>query len=72
MQDSLPETVLVITDTDDVVDRNGELGDYKKRVLERIKDKGLEDNIITRSFNYPDLSSIYDCCDVAIYPTKGN
>jgi hypothetical protein len=72
MQDSLPEAVLVITDTDNIVDWNGELGDYKKRVLERIKDKGLEDSIITRSFNYPDLPGIYNCCDVAIYPTKGN
>ncbi|MFQ5834812.1 MAG: glycosyltransferase family 4 protein [bacterium] len=71
LQDSLPEAVLIITDTDNIVDWNGELGDYKKRVLERIKDKGLEDNIITQSFNYPDLPGIYNCCDVVIYPTIG-
>ena len=71
LQDSLPEAILIITDTDNIVDWNRELGDYKKRVLERIKDKGLEDNIITQSFNYPDLPGIYNSCDVVIYPTIG-
>ena len=66
-----PDAVLIITDTEDIVDWIKELKGYKKQVLNTIEEKGLSNNIITQSFPYMDLPGVYNHCDVIAYPTIG-
>ncbi len=66
-----PDAVLIVTDTEDIVDWINELRGYKEQVLQTIEDRGLEDSVITQPFSYLDLPGVYNHCDVIIYPTIG-
>lgn len=66
-----PDAVLIITDTEDIVDWIGELKEYKDEVLQLIEDMALRDNIITQPFPYLELPWVYNHCNVVIYPTIG-
>jgi glycosyltransferase involved in cell wall biosynthesis len=67
----VPEAVLIITDTEDIVDWIRELQGYKEEVMHSIRAWGLADHIIVQSFPYLELPWVYNCCDAAIYPTIG-
>lgn len=71
LREEFPDIVLIITDTDDIVDWIDELRGYKKEVLKAIRKKKLTDHIITQSFPYMDLPGVYNHCDVVVYPTIG-
>ncbi|MBU4199880.1 MAG: glycosyltransferase family 4 protein, partial [Kiritimatiellae bacterium] len=66
-----PNALLIITDTEDIVDRIGELKDYKEKIHQTIRKKKLSNNIIFQPFSYLELPWIYNCCDIIIYPTIG-
>lgn len=66
-----PDAVLIITDTEDIVDWIGELRGYREEVLNMIQKLGLHDNVITQSFPYLDLPSVYNHCQIVVYPTIG-
>jgi glycosyltransferase involved in cell wall biosynthesis len=66
-----PDALLIITDTEDIVDWIGELKDYKKEIHRTIQEKKLSHNIISQSFPYSELPWVYNCCDIIIYPTIG-
>lgn len=66
-----PDVLLIITDTDDIVDWIDELKGYKQEVLQEIERRGLKDNVLCQTFNYLDLPAVYANCDVVIYPTIG-
>jgi glycosyltransferase involved in cell wall biosynthesis len=67
----VPEVLLIITDTDDIVDWIRELQGYKEEVLQLINSLGLQDNVVTQPFPYMELPWVYNCCDVVTYPTIG-
>lgn len=67
----IPNAVLVITDTEDIIDWIRELQGYKDEVLQLIRSLGLSKNIITQPFPYLELPWVYNSCDVVIYPTIG-
>ena len=69
--DEFPNALLVVTDTDDIVDWVRELKGYKEEVLQSIRDLGLAEHVITQPFPYLELPWVYNCCDVVIYPTIG-
>jgi len=66
-----PDAMLIITDTEDIVDWIGELKGYKQEILQTIRDRGLQDNVVTQSFPYTELPWLYNHCKVVIYPTIG-
>lgn len=66
-----PEAILVVTDTDDIVDWIRELQGYKDEVLHLIRSLGLFQNVITQPFPYLELPWVYNACDVVVYPTIG-
>jgi glycosyltransferase involved in cell wall biosynthesis len=66
-----PDALLIITDTDDIVDWIRELKGYKEEVLRMIEDLDLTDNIVTQPFPYPELPWVYNYADIVIYPTIG-
>jgi len=66
-----PDAVLIITDTEDIIDWIGELKGYKEQVFEIIKRLGLQDHLIIQSFPYLELPKVYNHCQVVIYPTIG-
>jgi glycosyltransferase involved in cell wall biosynthesis len=66
-----PNALLIVTDTEDIVDWVRELKGYKKEVLELVKTKGLEKNVVTQPFPYLELPWVYNYCDVVTYPTIG-
>jgi len=68
----VPEALLIITDTDDVVDWARELQGYKEEVLKLIQSLGLQDHIVTESFPYEELPWVYNYCNVVIYPSTGD
>lgn len=67
----IPDALLVITDTDDIVDWIRELVGYKEETMQLINSLGLQDNIVTQPFPYTELPWVYNYCDVVIYPTIG-
>jgi len=67
----VPDALLIITDTEDIVDWIRELQGYKDEVLQLIQSLGLSKNIITQPFPYMELPWVYNSCDVVIYPTIG-
>lgn len=67
----IPEALLVVTDTEDIVDWIRELKGYKEEVLATIRELGLSDSVITQPFPYFELPWVYNYCDVVIYPTIG-
>ena len=71
VREHFPEAVLIVTDTEDIVDWIDELKGYKEDVLQLIADATLEDNVITQPFPYLELPWVYNHCDVVIYPTIG-
>jgi len=71
LRKKFPDALLIITDTEDIVDWIRELEGYKKAVLDTIARLGLEDNIVTQPFPYLELPWVYSYCDVVIYPTIG-
>lgn len=68
---SFPDALLIITDTEDIVDWIRELKGYKEQVLEEIRRLGLQEHVITQPFPYVELPWVYNYCDVVIYPTIG-
>jgi len=66
-----PDALLIVTDTEDIVDWVRELDGYKEQVRAAVKEFGLEDNIVTQSFPYLELPTVYNSSDVVIYPTIG-
>lgn len=66
-----PDTLLIVTDTEDIVDWIRELVGYKEETLQLVKQLGLEDHVVTQPFPYTELPWVYNCCDVVIYPTIG-
>ncbi|MEA3402169.1 MAG: glycosyltransferase family 4 protein [Armatimonadota bacterium] len=71
IRDRFPDAVLIVTDTEDIVDWVDELKGYKEEVLQRIEDLDLQDHIITQPFPYLELPWVYNQCEVVIYPTIG-
>ncbi|MGC9317921.1 MAG: glycosyltransferase family 4 protein [Armatimonadota bacterium] len=71
IRDRFPDAVLIVTDTEDIVDWVDELKGYKEKVLQRIEDLDLQDHIITQPFPYLELPWVYNECEVVIYPTIG-
>ena len=67
----MPDALLIITDTDDIVDWIRELQGYKEEVLQLIAALGLKDNVVTQPFPYLELPWVYNYCDVVVYPTIG-
>lgn len=66
-----PDAILIITDTEDIIDWIDELKGYKEQVFETIKRLGLQDHLIIQSFPYLELPEVYNHCQVVIYPTIG-
>jgi len=66
-----PEALLIVTDTDDIVDWIRELQGYKEEVLQLVRSLGLSSNVITQPFPYLELPWVYNACDVVVYPTIG-
>ena len=66
-----PDALLIVTDTEDIVDWIDELKGYKEQVLKTIETKDLKKNVITQSFSYMELPWVYNYCDVVVYPTIG-
>jgi glycosyltransferase involved in cell wall biosynthesis len=66
-----PDALLIITDTEDIVDWIDELRGYKEQVIQAIQDKGLTENVVTQPFSYLELPWVYNYCDVVVYPTIG-
>jgi len=66
-----PDALLIVTDTEDIVDWVRELKGYKQQILQSIEDKGLQDNVVTQPFPYVELPWVYNFSDVVIYPTIG-
>lgn len=66
-----PNAMLIVTDTDQIIDWIRELGEYKQQILESIKQHGLTDNVLPHSFDYFDLPRAYALADIVIYPTCG-
>lgn len=71
IRERFPDAVLIVTDTEDIVDWVDELKGYKEDVLQRIEALDLEDNIITQPFPYLELPWVYNECEIVIYPTIG-
>ena len=71
IREQFPDAVLIVTDTEDIVDWVDELKGYKEEVLQLIDDLDLEDNIITQPFPYLELPWVYNDCEIVIYPTIG-
>ncbi|MFW6161381.1 MAG: glycosyltransferase family 4 protein [Planctomycetota bacterium] len=69
--EEFPDALLIVTDTEDIVDWIRELKGYKEEILQAIEERGLEDNIITQPFPYVELPWVYNYCNVVIYPTIG-
>lgn len=66
-----PDALLIVTDTENIVDWIRELKGYKEEVLQMIAQRGLEKNIVTQPFPYLELPWVYNYSDVVIYPTIG-
>jgi glycosyltransferase involved in cell wall biosynthesis len=66
-----PDALLIVTDTEDIVDWIRELKGYKEEIHQAIRDMGLQDNVLTQPFPYVELPWVYNDCDVVIYPTIG-
>ena len=71
IRDAFPDAVLIITDTDDIVDWIRELQGYKEEVRHTIQALGLTDNIVVQSFPYMELPWVYNYADAVTYPTIG-
>jgi glycosyltransferase involved in cell wall biosynthesis len=66
-----PDALLIITDTEEIVDWIRELQGYKEEVVGLIRSLGLQEHIITQPFPYLELPWVYNYCDVVVYPTIG-
>jgi len=71
IREEFPDALLIVTDTEDIVDWIRELKGYKQQVLQEIEDLGLQDNVITQPFPYTELPWVYNYCDIVTYPTIG-
>jgi len=69
--EEFPNALLIISDTEDIVDWIRELKGYKEEVLKLIEDLGLQENVLTQPFPYTELPWVYNYADVVIYPTIG-
>jgi len=72
VREEFPDAVLLITDTEEIIDWVGELKGYREQVLETIKTLGLKEHVVTQSFPYLELPTVYNHCQVVIYPTIGD
>lgn len=66
-----PDAVLIVTDTEQIIDWIRELGEYKRQVLEAVEANGLREHVLAHSFDFFDLPRAYALADVVIYPTCG-
>ena len=71
IRQEIPDALLIVTDTEDIVDWIRELKGYKEEILQAIEERGLQDNVVTQPFPYVELPWVYNFCDVVIYPTIG-
>jgi glycosyltransferase involved in cell wall biosynthesis len=69
--DRFPDAVLIVTDTNQIIDWIQELGAYKSRVLSYIDLYGLKENVLAHSFDFFDLPQAYALAEVVVYPTCG-
>jgi glycosyltransferase involved in cell wall biosynthesis len=69
--DRFPDAVLIVTDTNQIIDWIQELGAYKSRVLSYIDLYGLKENVLAHSFDFFDLPQAYAVAEVVVYPTCG-
>jgi glycosyltransferase involved in cell wall biosynthesis len=69
--EEFPNAVLIVTDTDQIIDWIRELGEYKQQILQSIKEFGLSRNVLPHSFDFFDLPRAYALADIVIYPTCG-
>jgi glycosyltransferase involved in cell wall biosynthesis len=66
-----PESVLIVTDTEQIIDWIRELGEYKRQVLSSVEEFGLSEHVIPHSFDFFDLPRAYALAEIVIYPTVG-
>lgn len=66
-----PEAVLIVTDTEQIIDWIRELGEYKRQVLAAVEEYGLKEHVLAHSFDFFDLPRAYALAEVVIYPTCG-
>jgi glycosyltransferase involved in cell wall biosynthesis len=66
-----PDAVLIVTDTEQIIDWIRELGEYKRQVLAAVEANGLREHVLAHSFDFFDLPRAYALADVVIYPTCG-
>jgi glycosyltransferase involved in cell wall biosynthesis len=71
VRERFPDAVLIVTDTEDIVDWVDELKGYKEEVLAKIEALGLQDHVIVQPFPYTELPWVYNRCHVVVYPTIG-
>lgn len=60
---------LTITDTARIADWEGELADYRRRIIELIEQLGVRDRVALVAASYVDMPELYDRADVVLYPT---
>jgi len=71
IRERFPDALLIVTDTEDIVDWVNELKGYKEEVLGRIDELDLVDHVITQPFPYLELPWVYNECEIVTYPTIG-
>jgi glycosyltransferase involved in cell wall biosynthesis len=71
VSEEFPNAVLIVTDTDQIIDWIRELGEYKQRILDSVVQYGLMDSVLPHSFDFYDLPRAYALADIVIYPTCG-
>ena len=62
---------LLLTDTQRIADWDGELNSYRRRVLDEIHERRLEDHVRFAHAAYSDMPRLYEEADVVVYPTVG-
>jgi glycosyltransferase involved in cell wall biosynthesis len=60
---------LILTDTAQIADWNGELSAYRSEILGLIRELRLVDRVELRAVSYRDMPALYEEADVVVYPT---
>jgi glycosyltransferase involved in cell wall biosynthesis len=62
---------LVLTDTQRIADWDGELNDYRKKILGLIDELDLSSHVRLEKAAYSEMPALYEAADIVIYPTIG-